>query len=288
MSSKKYRILIKIALLNDIDYSMANLLTEFFWKQNKDDKKNVKRIKSLLPKVRTGNKIAFWNGWREYRQIKIKPLRSVARFATKGDYIWYYFKKPPQQWGINFAEFEIKIAVKCMEWLRSSKGVVKKPNRDLIKKLVKNTDFWPVNSKAINSLRKELDIDNLKDWEKVIWIHHWIKSNIRSYRGPSKRFSVEKTLKTKKGNCWEVSDLFVTLCRKYGIPARQIAGWLYQKGKINAGHAWAEVFLEDYGWMPVDALRRSMTIPVYYIPYFATDDGRLPVVYLSRPRVLTG
>ena len=288
MSPKKYRILIKIALLDDIDYSMANLLTEFFWEQNKDDKKNAKRTKSLLTKVRIGNKIAFWNEWREYRQMKIEPLSSVTKCATKGGYIWYYFKKPPQQWGINFAEFEVKIEIKNVEWLRSSKSVAKKPNRNLIKRLVKSTEFWPVNSKAISSLQKELDIDNLKDWEKVMWIHHWIKSNIRSYPGSSQRFNVEKTLKTQKGNCWEVSDLFVTLCRKYGIPARQIAGWLYQKDKINAGHAWAEVFLEDYGWMPVDTLRRSMTMPDYYIPYLATDDGRLPVVYLSRPRVLTG
>ncbi|HEX7401467.1 MAG TPA: transglutaminase-like domain-containing protein, partial [candidate division Zixibacteria bacterium] len=281
-------ILIKIALLDDIDYSIANILTELFWRQNKDDKKYIERIKSLLSKMRVGNKVAFWSGRREYLKMKIKPLTSATRCVTRGEYKIYYFKNPPQKWGVNFAEFETEIEVKRADGLRSSKGVVKKPNRNLIKRLVRSTDFWPVDSESIDSLRKKLDLDDLEDGEKVIWIHHWIKSNIRSYPGPSKRWSVEKTIISKRGNCWEVSDLFVTLCRKYGIPARQLGGWLYRKGKISVGHAWAEVFLKNYGWIPIDALRRSLRIPDYYIPYFATDDGRLPVVYLSKPRVLTG
>jgi len=288
VSIKKYRMLTKLALLEDVDYSVANALTELFWKQNRDSKKNNRGRKSLLSRIRVGNKVTFWNGRRDYLQMKVKPLTSAARSATKDDYIMYYFKNPPQLWGINFAEFEINIKVQNVDWLGSSEKDVKNPSGRLIRKLVKGADFWPVDSKLINSLRKKLDIDDLEDWEKVIWIHHWIKSNIRSYPGPSKRLSVEKTIISKRGNCWEVSDLFVTMCRKYGIPARQLGGWLYKKGKISAGHAWAEVFLGNYGWIPIDALRKSLRIPDYYIPYFATDDGRLPVVYLSMPRVFTG
>lgn len=288
MPPKKYRILVKIALLEDVDYSIANALTELFWKQNRDGKKNNRGRKFLLSRIKVGNEVTFWKGKRDYLQLKVRPLTSAARSATKNDYIMYYFKNPPQLWGINFAEFEIDIKLKKVDWLGSSKKEVKNTSGKLTRRLVKGTDFWPVNSKSINSLLKKLDIDDLEDWEKVIWIHHWIKSNTRRYPGPSKRLSVEKTIISKKGNCWEVSDLFVTLCRKYGIPARQLGGWLYKKGKISAGHSWAEVFLRNYGWIPIDALRKSLSIPDYYIPYFATDDGRLPVVYLSIPRVFTG
>jgi len=288
VSPKKYRILIKIALLEDVDYSIANDLTELFWRQSGDGKKNNRGRKSLLSRIKVGKKAAFWNGRRDYLQMRIRPLTSAARSVTKGDFIMCYFENPPQLWGINFAEFEIDIEVEKVDWLGSSKKEVKNPSGRVIKGLVKRTDFWPVDSKLIDSLRKKLDIDDLEDWEKVIWIHNWIKSNIRSYPGSSKRLSVEKTIISKNGNCWEVSDLFVTLCRKYGIPARQLGGWLYKKGKINAGHAWAEVFLRNYGWIPMDALRKSLSMPDYYIPNFATDDGKLPVVYLSKPKVLTG
>lgn len=288
MSPKKYRILIKIALLDDIDYSVANALTELFWRLNKDHKKNTRKIRSLLSKIRVGNKVTFWKGKRDYLQKKIKPLTSVAKSVSKNDYITYYFKNPSQLLGVNFAEFELEMKVKSVDWLGSSKRDMKNPNRRMIKRLVKSTRFWPVDSELISSLRKKLDIDDLEDREKVIWIHHWIKSNINGYHGPSKRLGVEKTIISKRGNCWEVSDLFVTLCRKYGIPARQLGGWLYKKGKISAGHAWVEVFLRGYGWIPMDALLKSLKTPDYYIPYFATDDGKLPVVYLSVPKVLTG
>lgn len=288
MSFRKYRILIKVALLDDIDYSVANALTELFWGLDGESKKHISKIKSFLPKIRVGNKITFWNGKRDYLQKKIKPLTSAARSVTKNDYVTYYFKNPPQLLGVNFSEFELEVKVKSVDLLGSSKRMVANPNRKEIRRLVKSTRFWPVDSKLISSLQKKLDIDDLDDREKVIWIHHWIKSNINSYHGPSKRLSVEKTIISRRGNCWEVSDLFVTLCRRYGIPARQLAGWLYNKGKINAGHAWVEVFLIGYGWIPMDAVRKSLQIPDYYGPYFATDNGKLPVVYLSVPRVLTG
>jgi hypothetical protein len=287
VSPKKYRIRIKIALLDDVDYSIANTLTEFFWRRNQDKRKDTEEIQPLLSRIKIGHQATFFKGKRNYLRLNVKPVTLAARWVTQGEYISYYFANPPQVKGINFAEFEMEEKVKSMDWLGSAKKIVKKRNRNSIRGLVESTKFWPVDSKTINSLRKMMDIDELEDWEKVIWIHHWVRSNIHGYPGPSKRWSVEKTLTFKKGNCWEVSDLFVTLCRSYEIPARQLGGWLYQKGKINAGHAWAEVFLRDYGWMPIDALRKSLTIPDYYIPYFATDDGKLPVVYLSKPKVLT-
>lgn len=287
MPSKKYRIQIKIALLDNIDYAVANNLTELFWRLKKDVKNNTRKIRSLSSKITIGNKATFWNGKRDYLKSKIRPLTPVTNHETKNNYIVYYFKNPPQLFGINFAEFEIETEITSIDILEATKGNVKNSNRRTNRELIKRTHFWPVGSKPINSLRKELDIDGLEKSEQVIWIHHWIKSNIKGYPGPSKRLGVVKTLNTRRGNCWEVSDLFVTLCRAYGIPARQLGGWLYKKGQVSAGHAWAEVYLENQGWIPIDALRKSLRIPDYYIPYFASDDGELPVVYFSMPRVVS-
>ncbi len=271
--------------MDDIDHCIVNGLTELFWGLNKDNsKKSIAKIKSLLPKIEVGNKITFWNGKRNYLQKRIKPVTPAAKSVTKNEYITYYFKNPPRHMGVSFAEFEIEAKVKNADLLKPSKRAQKNPRKEELRRLTRTTRFWPVDSRRVASLRKKLDINHLNDTEKTIWIHHWIRSNITGYEGPSKRLGVEETIIHGKGNCWECSDLFVTLCRKYSIPARQLAGWLYEKGGVNSGHAWAEVFLEDHGWMPVDAVARSLQIPNYYIPYFATDDGKLPVVYLSRPK----
>ncbi len=57
------------------------------------------------------------------------------------------------------------------------------------------------------------------------------------------------------GDCSEHSYLFVALCRAVGIPARIQAGFAFHRvGEvIKDGHMWAEYYLENYGWIPVDA-----------------------------------
>lgn len=66
---------------------------------------------------------------------------------------------------------------------------------------------------------------------------------------------------TKKGFCEHYAGSFVVLMRAAGIPARVVTG--YQGGEFNAlggyyvlrqydAHAWAEVWLQDRGWVRID------------------------------------
>ncbi len=66
---------------------------------------------------------------------------------------------------------------------------------------------------------------------------------------------------TRAGFCEHYSSAFVVLMRALGIPARVVTG--YQGGEINPtdgfmivrqsdAHAWAEVWLEERGWIRVD------------------------------------
>jgi len=58
------------------------------------------------------------------------------------------------------------------------------------------------------------------------------------------------------GDCTEYSDLFVTLCRAKGIPARVVEGYTTDAipDEIGMGHNWSEVYLEDVGWVPFDCI----------------------------------
>lgn len=61
-----------------------------------------------------------------------------------------------------------------------------------------------------------------------------------------------KALKNKGGDCTDYTDVFVTLCRASGFPARPIEGYPIDANEISIGHNWSEVFIDGYGWIPFD------------------------------------
>ncbi|CAN5217881.1 transglutaminase family protein [soil metagenome] len=57
------------------------------------------------------------------------------------------------------------------------------------------------------------------------------------------------------GVCQDLAHIYITAARHLGIPARYASGYLYdsERQKPHAGHAWAEAFVEDLGWVGFDA-----------------------------------
>jgi len=53
------------------------------------------------------------------------------------------------------------------------------------------------------------------------------------------------------GDCGMQSMYFSALCRSLGIPARATGGYQLIPG-VEGTHFWAEFYLPDYGWVPVD------------------------------------
>ncbi|MEM2109197.1 MAG: transglutaminase-like domain-containing protein [Candidatus Odinarchaeota archaeon] len=92
--------------------------------------------------------------------------------------------------------------------------------------------------------------------------YEWVSSNIQ-YQVQTVERGALWALENMVGDCSEYSDLFIALCRAYGIPARKVLGWAfsdpvnymalgsYQYHNYSA-HAWVEVYFEEYGWIAFD------------------------------------
>lgn len=55
----------------------------------------------------------------------------------------------------------------------------------------------------------------------------------------------------QRGDCGTQSIYFTAMCRSLGIPARSTGGWQLFAGEFGT-HFWAEFYLPNYGWIPVD------------------------------------
>jgi transglutaminase-like putative cysteine protease len=59
----------------------------------------------------------------------------------------------------------------------------------------------------------------------------------------------------KHGTCRDLSHIFIAAAHALGIPARYVAGYFRRddaSATQHAGHAWAEAFVPDLGWVAFD------------------------------------
>ncbi len=59
----------------------------------------------------------------------------------------------------------------------------------------------------------------------------------------------------RRGVCQDLTHIFIAAARRLGIPARYIGGHFHRADGVTAqeaGHAWAEAYVEDLGWVGFD------------------------------------
>ncbi|UCH83867.1 MAG: transglutaminase [Candidatus Latescibacterota bacterium] len=75
----------------------------------------------------------------------------------------------------------------------------------------------------------------------------------------------EVVLKRGSGSCSEYTFSFVSMCRAAGLPARYQGSVVVRGDDASideAFHRWAQIYLPNYGWVPVDANRGDSASPV--------------------------
>ena len=62
----------------------------------------------------------------------------------------------------------------------------------------------------------------------------------------------QHALEQGHADCGQQTMLLITLLRMNGIPARWQSGWIFSDGTYNNMHDWGWLYLEPYGWVPMD------------------------------------
>jgi transglutaminase-like putative cysteine protease len=59
----------------------------------------------------------------------------------------------------------------------------------------------------------------------------------------------------RRGVCQDLTHIFIAAAREIGFPARYVAGYFHRADGVvrqEAGHAWAEAHVPDFGWVAFD------------------------------------
>lgn len=124
--------------------------------------------------------------------------------------------------------------------------IPKRPSRAL-RVYTGNSPFIDATHARIRAASKELAaMDAGNDWQRVEQIYDYVRDNVQYVEGELKNAS--QALRDGKGDCEEMTSLFVALCRNAKIPARMV--WI-------PDHCYPEFYLEDGEgngfWFPCQA-----------------------------------
>jgi hypothetical protein len=71
-------------------------------------------------------------------------------------------------------------------------------------------------------------------------------------------------LERGNGSCSEYSFVYIAMCRAAGLPARYAGSIVIRNDDASYDdvfHRWVEIYLPDYGWLPVDPSRGDKKWP---------------------------
>lgn len=273
----RYRINTELATVDRADYAACNpLFNQFIALRKGEDSRTIAEIDALAKRFTFGRTLVL-------RSPGLNDPAGAYRFDPApetsqelGSTVHYRFATVPANHGVSFVKATLEITT-------DAAGIA---DRTPVSggKLTAATAAWPSTDRAIQALAKEITRGQVSSDAKANAILAWLTpgKNLRYTGDVGSRWGTLKVLDQKFGHCWDFSDCFVTLARAAGVPSRQVAGWLYGA----SGHVWAEYYRDGKGWQQVDPTG-GVNFPcgIYHIPYFTSEDGEMPIVYLAMPQI---
>jgi len=176
---------------------------------------------------------------------EINPLPQNIRIDTDGNWLAQYQLSANQSLEINVSG-QAKI-------IHSN---ITQSNID-INQYLKSTEFWPTSDSSIiqiaNTLKSPKDIYN--------YVVNTLNYNYDNINSAQRKGAINALLSPNESLCTEFTDLFITLARSRGIPAREVEGFAYTNNSkikpINTNadvlHAWPQYYdSSKKTWISID------------------------------------
>ncbi len=182
--------------------------------------------------------------------------------------------------------FEIELSYTSMaEYvdLFSNSGLITfDKNPEIFSRYTKEEYPQIVFTERIKEISRKVVGDEKDPIQKLKKIFTWVDENT-PWVGTREYSTIpnipEYALEQKHGDCGIQTLLFMTLCRYNGIPVKWQSGWMLYPDKIDM-HDWGEIYIDNYGWVPVDqdlGIKNYLNDSHKYFYLGSTDAYRLIV-----------
>ena len=127
----------------------------------------------------------------------------------------------------------------------------------------------------VNAVDEALDGEKNMYW-KARKLYNYIQAHMY-YEMVGGWNTAPAVLARGNGSCSEYSFVYIAMCRAAGIPARYV-GAVSVRSEISAYddvfHRWVEIYLPQYGWIPVDPSGGDSDSPAHQAKYFGHLRGK--------------
>jgi transglutaminase-like putative cysteine protease len=158
------------------------------------------------------------------------------------------------------------------------------PSTPMLQRYLQPDKLVPLNS-AIADLARQQTTGANTPLEKARSIYDYVASTMhydKSGEGWGRGDEVW-ACDSKRGNCTDFHSVLIGMMRSSGIPARFEIGFPLpertSEGEISGYHCWAEFYLQEIGWIPVDASEASKNPAKKDYFFGAVDDNRVLFTY---------
>lgn len=120
----------------------------------------------------------------------------------------------------------------------------------------KHAKFWETKDPLVRRTAEKIRRSSNSTETFLSNAFSWVRDNVRLQEPQHIRLGASHAIRALSGDCDELSDLFIALCRSVGIASRRVVGIFYHghasEGRPFEWHAWAEVSGGENVWIPFD------------------------------------
>jgi len=145
-----------------------------------------------------------------------------------------------------------------------------------------NTNLIPVDNSLLKLNASNITGKEQNSYIKAKLLYDWIIKNIEISETPLSNSNASSALTLKKADPYSASLLYAAMARAVNLPCIPVAGVLINRQSQTTRHYWTEIWIEDFGWLPVDPALGAGAAPDNFLDedfdranyYFGNIDSR--------------